>query len=263
MRRRLFFLYGVFSHLLFFVVFAYMAGFVANLVVPKSIDSASGGSIAVAIVVNLLLLALFAVQHSVMARPAFKSMWTRVIPEPIERSTYVFVSCIVTIVLMWQWRGIDLVIWDAQQPMLRAALWCLFAIGWLLVPAVSLLINHFDLFGTRQVWLHLHGREYESLPFRTPSLYKHVRHPLYIGWTIAFWATPTMTAGHLLFAIVMTGYMILAAVLFEERDLVAHFGKQYEVYQREVPRFIPRFKSAPTAFEPIGTKLLLTEKGHD
>jgi protein-S-isoprenylcysteine O-methyltransferase Ste14 len=255
--------YGVFSHLLFFGVFAYMAGFMANLVVPKSIDSVSSGSTSTAIVVNLLLLALFAVQHSVMARPAFKRMWTRIVPEPIERSTYVFVSCVVTIVLMWQWHGIDMAIWDAQQPMLRAALWCLFAIGWLLVPAVSLMINHFDLFGTRQVWLYLRGREYESLPFRTPSLYKHVRHPLYIGWTIAFWAIPRMTAGHLLFAVVMTGYMILAAVLFEERDLVAHFGEQYEAYQRGVPRFIPRFKAAPPAFEPTGAKLLATEKGQD
>jgi protein-S-isoprenylcysteine O-methyltransferase Ste14 len=263
MQRRLFFFYGVFSHLLFFGVFVYMAGFVANLVVPKSIDSVSSGSTTAAVVVNLLLLALFAVQHSVMARPGFKRAWTRVVPEPIERSTYVFASCIVTIVLMWQWRGINIVIWSVQQPMLRAALWCLFAIGWLLVPAVSLMINHFDLFGTRQVWLHLRGREYESLPFRTPSLYKHVRHPLYIGWTIAFWATPTMTAGHLLFAVVMTGYMILTAVLLEERDLVAHFGKQYEAYQRKVPRFIPRFKSTPPALETIGAKRLVTENARD
>jgi protein-S-isoprenylcysteine O-methyltransferase Ste14 len=261
--QRLFFLYGVFSHLLFFGVFAYMAGFVANLAVPKSIDSVSSGSVRAAIVVNLLLLGLFAVQHSVMARPAFKRVWTRMIPEPIERTTYVFASSMVTIVLMWQWRGIGLVIWDAQQPALRATLWCLFAIGWLLVPAVSLMINHFDLFGTRQVWLHLHGRQYESLPFRTPSLYKHVRHPLYIGWTIAFWATPTMTLGHLLFAVVMTGYMILAAVLFEERDLVAHFGEQYEVYQREVPRFIPRFNAVPSGFDAKTPNLLAAEKIQD
>jgi len=131
------------------------------------------------------------------------------------------------------------------------------------VLVATFLINHFDLFGTRQVWQHLRGREYESLPFRTPSLYKHMRHPLYIGWMIAFWATPTMTAGHLLFAVVMTGYMILAALLFEERDLVAHFGERYEMYRREVPGFIPRFKRVPTTLHPIGAKLLVTEKARD
>ena len=166
--------------------------------------------------------------------PSFQARWTRIMPEPIERSTYVLVSCAVTFLLMWQWRGIDQVVWDAHHPMFRGLLWVLFAIGWLLVPLATLLINHFDLFGTRQVWLYLRGREYESLPFRVPSLYKHVRHPLYVGWAIAFWATPTMTAGHLLFAGVLTGYMGLAALL-EEHDLIAHFGGQYEEYRRPSP----------------------------
>jgi protein-S-isoprenylcysteine O-methyltransferase Ste14 len=243
MRRWLFFVYGVACHLLFLVTFAYMAGFVGNFLVPKSIDSASSGPVALAILINVLLLAVFAVQHSVMARPAIKRVWTRIIPEPIERSTYVLISCIVTFLLMWQWRGIDHVIWNVEQPLPRALLWGLFAVGWLLVPVVSLLINHFDLFGTRQVWLHLRGRVYQALPFRVPSLYKHVRHPLYIGWMIAFWATPTMTAGHLLFAGVLTLYMVLAA-LVEERDLIAHFGRQYEEYRRSVPMFIPWRKSS-------------------
>ena len=140
---------------------------------------------------------------------------------------------------MWQWRGIDAVVWNFQQPLARDLAWALFGVGWLLVPAVSLLINHFDLFGTRQVWLHLRGKPYQSLPFRTPLAYRHVRHPLYIGWAIAFWATPTMTLGHLVFATVLTAYMAVAAV-FEERDLVAHFGRQYAEYRRHVPMFLPR-----------------------
>jgi protein-S-isoprenylcysteine O-methyltransferase Ste14 len=249
MRRWLFFVYGTVCHLLFLATFAWMAGFVGNSLVSKSIDSTAAGPISKAILVDVLLLALFAVQHSVMARPGFKRVWTRIIPEPIERSTYVLVSCAVTLLLMWQWRGIDQVVWNAQPPMLRGFLWGLFAIGWLLVPLASLLINHFDLFGTRQVWLHLLGRDYQALPFRVPSLYKHLRHPLYIGWAIAFWATPTMSVGHLLFAGVLTVYMGLAA-LVEERDLIAHFGHQYEEYRRRVPMFIPRWKRA-MAFVPL------------
>jgi protein-S-isoprenylcysteine O-methyltransferase Ste14 len=242
MRRWLFFIYGVICHLLFLGTFAYMAGFVGNFLVPKSIDSAPHPSTSSAILINVLLLALFGVQHSVMARPAFKKIWTRIVPEPIERSTYVLVSCAVTILLMWQWRGIDGTVWNAQNPLLRGFLWSLFAIGWLLVPVASLLINHFDLFGTRQVWFYLRGRDYQGLPFRVPLFYKHVRHPLYVGWMIAFWATPTMTWGHLLFAAVLTGYMALAAVI-EERDLIAHFGNQYREYRRRVPMFVPRLSS--------------------
>lgn len=240
MRRWTFFAYGAVCHVLFLLLFAYMAGFVGGFLVPKSIDSTSGGSVQAAVVVDLLLLAMFAAQHSIMARPAFKRLWTRIVPEPIERSTYVLASCIVTVVLMWKWRGIDQIVWNAEQPWLRGTLWFLFVAGWLLVPGVSFLINHFDLFGTRQVWLYLHGKAYSALPFRVPSIYKHVRHPLYIGWGIAFWAIPTMTLGHLLFATVLTVYMVLATLL-EERDLIAHFGEQYEEYRRRVPRFMPRW----------------------
>jgi protein-S-isoprenylcysteine O-methyltransferase Ste14 len=248
MQRYLFFGYGVACHLLFLGMFAYMAGFVGSFLVPKTIDTATDGETAASLANNVVLLALFAVQHSVMARPAFKRIWTRLIPKPIERSTYVLVSCLVTILLMWQWRGIDFVIWDIQTPFLRSSIWALFAIGWLLVPAVSLLIDHFDLFGTRQVWLYLRGREYEPLPFRVPLFYKRVRHPLYIGWTIAFWATPTMTAGHLLFAVLLTGYMGMAAVI-EERDLVDYFGRQYEEYRRRVPMFVPKLMFPSPAVE--------------
>jgi protein-S-isoprenylcysteine O-methyltransferase Ste14 len=239
MKRSLFLAYGIANHLMFLAIFIYMAGFVGNLLVPKSIDSAPAGPVGMAVAVNLLLLLLFAAQHSIMARPAFKRVWTRVVPQPIERSTYVLASNIVSLVLMWQWRTIDTVVWDVQSPLPRAALWTLFAVGWFMVPGVTLLLNHFDLFGTRQVWLHWKGRQETSLPFRIPSLYRHVRHPLYVGWTIAFWATPTMTLGHVMFASVLTLYMAAAAVI-EERDLVAHFGEQYQQYRRRVPMFIPR-----------------------
>ena len=239
MKRFAFLAYGVGCHLLFLATYAYMAGFVGNYAVPKSIDSHPAGSLGAALLLDLLLIAAFALQHSVMARPGFKRLWTRIVPEPIERSTYVLLSCAVTVVLMWQWRSLDQVIWDVQHTAARAALTGLFIAGWLMVPAVSLMINHFDLFGTRQVWLYFRGREYTHLPFRTPMLYKRVRHPLYLGWTLAFWATPTMTLGHLLFAGTLTIYMGLAA-LVEERDLIAAYGAKYEEYRRRVPMFLPR-----------------------
>jgi protein-S-isoprenylcysteine O-methyltransferase Ste14 len=238
-KKIVYFAYGVGCHLLFLATFAYLAGFVGNLLVPKSIDSpAAGGSLAVAIATNLLLLAAFAVQHSVMARPAFKRLWTRIVPTPIERSTYVLFSCLVTMLLVWQWRPIPLVLWHIEHPIGWWIGMVLFAVGWLSVPVVSLMINHFDLFGTRQVWLYLQGKEYTPLPFRTPLAYSFVRHPLYVGWALAFWATPTMTLGHLLFAGVLTGYMAAAALL-EERDLVEFFGEKYVDYRRRVPMFIP------------------------
>jgi protein-S-isoprenylcysteine O-methyltransferase Ste14 len=239
MRKILFFVYGVFCHLLFLATFAWLAAFVGNLLVAKSIDApAAEGSRAAAVVIDLLLLAVFAVQHSVMARPAFKRLWTRIVPQPIERSTYVLISCLVTGLLIWQWRPIPIVLWNIQNPIGWWIGMVLFAAGWLAVPLVSLMINHFDLFGTRQVWLYLQGKEYTPLPFRTPLAYAWVRHPLYLGWALSFWATPTMTAGHLLFAGVLTMYMA-AAALVEERDLVDLFGEKYRSYQRRVPMFVP------------------------
>jgi protein-S-isoprenylcysteine O-methyltransferase Ste14 len=238
MKRWLFFAYGVFCHLLFLVTFAYMAGFVGNFLVPKSIDAGTGLPAGPAIAIDVLLILLFGLQHSVMARPAFKRVWMRLVPQPIERSTYVLVACIVTGVMLGAWQPIQLIVWDAASGAARMLLWVLFAVGWLMVPMVSLMINHFDLFGTRQVWLYLHGREYTSLPFRVPMLYKYVRHPLYLGWALAFWATPTMTVGHLLFAGTLTLYMGIAARI-EERDLVGYYGDTYRAYQRSVPMFIP------------------------
>ena len=250
MKRWIFYIYGVTCHLLFFATFAYLLGFVGNVVVPKSIDSSPTGSVATAVAIDLLLIAAFALQHSVMARPAFKRIWTRIIPQPIERSTYVLASCIVTILLMWRWQAIDVVVWDVQPPVARSLLWGLFATGWLLVPVVSLMIDHFDLFGTRQVWLFLRGRDYTDLPFRTPLLYNRIRHPLYVGWATAFWVTPTMTLGHLLFALAMTTYMAVA-VWFEERDLVEHFGHRYEDYRRRVPMIWPRLARGGSAVHAL------------
>lgn len=238
MIRAAFFVYGVTAHLLFFVLYAWLAGFVGNIVVPHSIDSPSSDSVPLAVAIDLGLILVFGLQHSIMARPAFKRAWTRIVPEPIERSTYVFASIAVTTLLIWQWRAVNLIIWDVRSPAGRWLLHGLFVVGWLMVPAVSLMIHHFDLFGTRQVWLYFRGRQYTALPFRTPMLYSQIRHPLYVGWAIAFWATPTMTAGHLLFAAAMTAYMLLA-IVFEERDLNAHFGRHYAEYQRRVPMFVP------------------------
>jgi protein-S-isoprenylcysteine O-methyltransferase Ste14 len=241
MQRKLFFLYGVAAHVMFLGVYAWMAAFVGNFgfgLIP-TIDGPRNGSILTAIVIDFGLIALFGVQHSVMARPTFKKWWTQFVPQPIERSTYVVISNLLMMLLMWQWRPIGGIVWDVTHPVGRTSLHALFALGWLMVPAVSLMINHFDLFGTRQVWLHLSGREYANLPFRTPLMYRIVRHPLYVGWMIAFWATPTMTLTHLLFAAGLTAY-IFVAIPFEERNLVEHFGEDYRAYRRRVGGLVPR-----------------------
>ena len=260
MKRWIFYIYGVTCHLLFFATFAYLLGFVGNVLVPKSIDSSPTGSVATAVAIDLLLIGAFALQHSVMARPAFKRTWTRIFPQPIERSTYVLTSCIVTALLIWRWQAIDVIIWDVQPPVARLLLWGLFATGWLLIPVVSLMIDHFELFGTRQVWLFLRGREYTHVPFRTPMLYNRIRHPLYLGWATAFWATPTMTLGHLLFAAALTIYMAVA-VCFEERDLVEHFGRQYEDYRRRVPMIWPRFAGSRSASQALHGPIDATKPG--
>jgi protein-S-isoprenylcysteine O-methyltransferase Ste14 len=242
MQRVAFFLFGVLRHAVFFLVFGYMALFVADLLVPITIDRRPGGpvgSVGLAVVINLALLALFAVPHSVMARPAFKRWWTQFVPTPVERSVYVFIANACMILLLAAWQPIGVTLWDVQHPLLRAAIWGIFCGGWVLVPVASLLINHFDLFGTRQVWLHFRNRPYTHLPFRTPLLYKVVRHPLYVGWTTAFWVAPTMTVGHAIFAAVLTAYMLIA-IRYEERDLVSAHGERYEQYRREVPGMIPR-----------------------
>ena len=241
MMRLIFFLFGVLAHTLFFAVVFYMAGFVANTLVPKSIDApAADGPIWLAVAIDLVLIAAFTVPHSVMARPGFKRWWTQFVPHPIERSVYVMVSNMLMIALLAFWRPIDGVMFDLQNPAARVAAWSLFVAGWLLVPLASLVINHFDLFGTRQVWLHLQQKAYTHLPFRVPMLYKLVRHPLYVGWITAFWATPTMTAGHLLFAASLTVYMLIAIPL-EERDLKALFGERYVEHRNRVGGLLPKW----------------------
>lgn len=241
MKRWAYLVYGASCHMLFLVTYAWMAAFVGNLGFRqlRTIDGAATGSFAGAFTIDALLIAAFAVPHSVMARPSFKQWWTRFIPEPIERSTYVLISCILMALVLWYWRPIGGTVWEVTSPVGRSALNALFVLGWLMVPAISLLINHFDLFGTRQVWLHFRGQAYSYLPFRTPLAYRFVRHPLYVGWMVAFWATPTMTASHLIFASLTTAYMLIA-IPFEERDLISHFGENYTEYRRRVSALIPR-----------------------
>ena len=233
------FLYGVLCYLVFFGTFLYAIGFVENAVVPKSIDSGPVTSLGTALLINLLLLGLFAVQHSVMARPQFKRWWTQIVPRPVERSTYVLLSSLALIVLFSQWHPIPAVIWQENNPVVAGLLYGLSGLGWFIVLISSFLINHFDLFGLRQVYLHLRGHHYAELGFRTPFLYKIIRHPLLLGFFIAFWSTPYMTVGHLLFA-VLTGAYILIAVQLEERDLLHFFGDAYREYLKHTPRFIPR-----------------------
>ena len=245
MSRLVVFAYGVAAYGVFFVTYLYAAGFVGNLVVPKSLDSAPTAPFGTALLINLGLLGLFAVQHSVMARPWFKRALLRVLPQVAERSTYVLASSLALILLFWQWSPLGGVIWDVQNPVGRAVLYAAFAFGFLLVLVTTFLINHFDLFGLRQVWLHLLGREYRPLHFVIPGPYRLIRHPLYLGWFFAFWATPTMTITHLLFAVMTTGY-ILIAIQLEERDLIAAHP-EYAEYKRKVPMIIPLPKRAPSA----------------
>lgn len=243
MNRKLAFVYGVICYALFFGTFLYAVGFLGNLIVPRSIDSERTAAWPQALAIDALLLGLFAVQHSVMARPGFKRWWTQYVPEPVERSTYVLFSSVALILTFAFWQPLGGVVWSVEHPVGRGLLYALFGTGWLVVLVSSFMINHFDLFGLRQVWLYLNGKPYTALPFKTPGAYKYVRHPLYVGWFICFWATPTMTLSHLVFAILASGY-ILAALPFEERDLKRALGRSYEHYSQAVPRFIPRFGSA-------------------
>ncbi|HEV7766339.1 MAG TPA: isoprenylcysteine carboxylmethyltransferase family protein [Thermoanaerobaculia bacterium] len=237
-KRLAFFLYGLICYAIFFGTFLYAIGFIGGFVVPTKLDGPRTAPLARAAAINVGLLTLFAVQHSVMARQWFKERWTRIVPSPLERSTYVLLSSLALILLFWQWQPLGGVVWSVEDPVGRMVLQALFAFGFALVLVSTFLINHFDLFGLRQVWLFLRGKPYTRLEFGTPGPYRLVRHPLYVGWFFAFWMTPVMTFAHLLFAIATTTY-ILVAIQFEERDLVREFGGSYETYRRRVPMLIP------------------------
>jgi protein-S-isoprenylcysteine O-methyltransferase Ste14 len=231
-------LYGIGSYAIGLASLVYAIGFVGNLVVPKSIDSGTPGPLVESLIVDTLLLGLFALQHSVMARPGFKRWWTRLVPRSVERSTYVLFAGLVLVVLYWQWRPIPEPIWTVQAPIGVAALTAIFWLGWVLLVFSTFLISHFELFGLSQVFARLLGGELPASRFDTPLLYRHVRHPIYLGLLLAFWATPSMTAGHLLFSVATTGY-ILIGIQLEERDLIAMFGDQYRRYRRQVAMLVP------------------------
>ena len=231
------FAYGIFCYLAFLAAFLYAVGFLGNFGVPKTIDSGPQSSLGYALGIDLALLGLFAVQHSVMARPAFKAAWTKVIPPAAERSTYVLLSSLALILLFWKWEPIGGVIWSANSDVARTAIYALYAAGWVVVLIATFLINHFDLFGLRQVWLYLRGRDYTPLQFGTPGPYRVVRHPLYVGWLMVFWSAPVMTSAHLVFAIMTSAY-ILVAIQFEERDLMK-LHPEYAGYRQRVPMLLP------------------------
>lgn len=237
-KRIAFFAYGSLSYVIFLGTFLYAIGFIGNFGVPTTLDGPRSGSFAVALGIDVALLSLFAVQHSVMARKWFKDAWTRIVPKPLERSTYVLFSSLALILMFWAWRPLGGVVWSVEDPFGRIALRILFAFGWALVLCSTFLINHFDLFGLRQVWLYLRGVPYTTLRFGTPGPYRIVRHPLYVGWLFAFWSTPTMTLAHLLFSTATTAYIFIAIQL-EERDLAREHGDAYRDYRRAVPMLIP------------------------
>ena len=232
------FVYGVVCYTIFFVTFLYAIGFIGNFVVPKSIDSDPIIPLGSALLVNVGLLGLFGVQHSSMARQEFKKWWTTIVPKPVERSTYVLFSSLCLITLFYFWQPLGVTVWHVENPLFRNLLYAFFGLGWLIVLVTTFLINHFDLFGLRQVYLYLRGKDYTPLNFVTPGPYKYVRHPLYVGWLFAFWSTPTMTVAHLAFATITTAY-ILVAIQLEERDLIAVHGKAYIDYRDRVPMLIP------------------------
>jgi protein-S-isoprenylcysteine O-methyltransferase Ste14 len=240
------FFYGVVAYAIFLASFVYAIGFVSGIFVPKTIDDGPIVPLPEAILVNLALLSIFAVQHSVMARKPFKRWLTRFVPEPIERPTFVLLASLALALLLWQWRPMPEIVWQVNNPVFAAALTGLSLFGWLIVLMSTFMINHFELFGLHQVAAHLAGKKMPPAQFRTPGFYKLVRHPIYFGFLVAFWATPTMTQAHLLFAVVTTAY-ILVGIMLEERDLTADFGDDYRSYRQRVSMLVPFWRKAPTS----------------
>ena len=243
MGRLLALLYGIVSYFVFFVVFLYAIGFVSALGVPKTIDTGAAAPLLEALTIDILLMSIFAVQHSVMARPQFKQWWTRLVPKSVERSTYVLFSSLALVLLFWQWRPIQGLVWQINDPRIAMAVIGLSLVGWLIVLTSTFLINHFELFGLHQVANNLTGRPMPAPRFRTPLYYNFVRHPIYLGFIIAFWAAPKMTMGHLLFAAVTTAY-IFVGIMLEEHDLTTVFGDEYRRYRQRVSMIVPWRKSA-------------------
>ena len=245
-KRISFFLYGTFCYVVFLGVFLYAIGFIGNFGVPTTLDGSARGPLGISFAIDTGLLMLFAVQHSLMARKWFKERWTRIVPKAIERSTYVLFSSVALILLFTCWQPLGGVVWSVQDPAGRLVLRGLFAFGWGLILYSTFLINHFDLFGMRQVWRYLMGRGDSALKFVTPGPYRYVRHPLYVGWLFAFWMTPLMTSAHLLFSLATTAYILLAIQL-EERDLMREHGNAYEEYKQAVPMLVPSFRKRDSA----------------